>query len=378
MHPRFLKSASWWPRGRVPRVASAMPLAWILGVSALPILMELVEIWLVPGARVAWTVQGIAYAYYVLDACVAWATIRTVDPWLRARGVSSTPLRIAAGLVALLAGTLVVYRVLYGVVFPWAMGRPINPRLVVLWWIHGTAVVGVVYGWLVLADGARDDLQSLVSEQLGAARLATALADAERAALEARIEPHFLFNTLAHVRRQYRLDPAQADATLAALIDYLERTLPALRRDDWSVGDECALVEAYLGILVRRFGDRLRFAIELEPGCAPLRLPALAVATLVENAVRHGISPKAAGGEVRIEARLTDGASPALRIRVDDDGVGLGRKPSSGAGIGLATVRARLQGVFGERAALTIESRPGGGVRATIAVPVVPAAGVSP
>jgi len=349
-----------------------MPLAWILGASAAPILLELVELRLLSGARIAWTVLVIAYAYNVLDACVAWAAIRWVDPWLVRRGVRSTRRRIAYGLAALVAGTLAVYFALYGLVFPRAMGRPINPRVVVTWWIHGTAIAGVIYAWLVLGSAARADTQSLLSAQLETDQLATALADAERAALEAQIEPHFLFNTLAHVRRQYRLDPAQADATLDALIDYLDRTLPALRRADWTVADECALVEAYLGILVRRFADRLRFAIEVDPGCASLPLPALTVATLVENAVRHGLAPKTAGGEVRVAARLAGDARPALRIDVDDDGVGL--KPASGSGLGLATVRARLQGAFGERGTLTIASREGGGVRATLAVQGVRAA----
>ena len=359
-----------------PRIApkgALAPLAWILAASALPILLELVELAFIPGSRIAWRIQGIAYAYYVLDGCVAWTAIRTLDPWLVRRGMRSAPARIACGLAALVVGTLVVYGLLYGVAFPRALGRPMNPKMVLPWWIHGTAVVGVCYAWLVLARAGRAQLQERLSAQHEIDGLATALADAERAALEAQIEPHFLFNTLAHVRRQYRLDAAEADATLGALIDYLERTLPALRRADWSVADECSLVDAYLGILARRFGQRLRYAIELDPRCAALRLPALTIATLVENAVRHGLAHKAAGGEVRIAAHLVEGPPAGLRVVVDDDGVGLGHKPSSGTGLGLATVRARLEGAFGDPAALSIASRPGGGVRATVTVRAEPA-----
>ena len=345
---------------------AASPLAWILAAAAAPIALELVEIKVAPDGRIAWTVLVIAYAYYVLDALVAWAAIRWVDPWLQRRGARTVAARLALGLPVLGAGTLAVYGLLYGLVFPRAMGRPINPQVVVIWWIHGTAIVGVIYAWLVLGSHARADLQSLLAAQLETDQLATALDDAERAVLEAQIEPHFLFNTLAHVRRQYRLDPAQADATLDALIDYLERTLPALRRDDWTVADECALVGAYLGILERRFAQRLRFAIALAPGCGTLRLPALTVATLVENAVRHGLAPKAAGGEVRVEARIAGGARRDLHVVVADDGVGL--KAASGSGLGLATVRARLHGAFGDRGTLTIAPRAGGGVCATLAV----------
>ena len=351
------------------RLAPIAPLAWILAASALPILLELAELAFLPGARIAWRIQGIAYANYALDGCVAWAVLHTVDPWLVRRGLRAAPGRIAGGLAAVAVGALVVYALLYGIAFPRALGRPINPRMLVPWWMHGTAAVSVCYAWLVLARAAREALQQRLSAQGEVDGLASALADAERVALEAQIEPHFLFNTLAHVRRQVRLDAAEADATLLALIDYLERTLPALRRTDWRVADECSLVDAYLGLLARRFGARLRYAIELDPRCAALPLPALTVATLVENAVRHGLAHQARGGEVHIVAGLDDSG---LRVVVDDDGVGLGRTPSSGAGLGLATVRARLEGAFGDAATLTIAARPGGGVRATMAVRAAP------
>ncbi len=347
------------------RFAPLAPLAWILAASALPILLELVELAFLPGVRIAWRIQGIAWAYYALDGCVAWAVLHSVDPWLVRRGVRAAPGRLAGGLAALAVGTVAVYALLYGIAFPHALGRPMNPKMVVPWWMHGTAVVGLCYAWLVLARAARAALAQRLSAQGEVDGLASALADAERAALEAQIEPHFLFNTLAHVRRQVRLDAAEADATLLALIDYLERTLPALRRADWRVADECSLVEAYLGLMARRFGPRLRYAIELDPRSATLPLPALTVATLVENAVRHGLAHRARGGEVRIVAALADAG---LHVVVDDDGVGLGQEPSTGTGLGLATVRARLEGAFGDAATLTITDRPGGGVRATVAV----------
>ena len=137
----------------------------------------------------------------------------------------------------------------------------------------------------------------------------------------------------------YRVEEASADRVLGTLIDYLERALPALRRSDWTVGDELQLVELYLSLIEQRFGGRLCFSIAAPPGAASCPLPALTVATLVENAVRHGLGPKAGNGTVRVAGALDGGI---VRIDVADDGVGL--RQTSGSGLGLATVRARLRG----------------------------------
>ena len=183
--------------------------------------------------------------------------------------------------------------------------------------------------------------------------------------LEAQIEPHFLFNTLAHVKRHYQQDAPEAEHMLAALIDYLDRALPSLRCATWTLGHELDLIRVYLGILERRFGERLRFDITACGPCLARALPALTVSTLVENAVRHGLSPKPEGGTVSICAQL-DPAGDALLITVQDNGVGL--LAGSGGGLGLAMVRARLHGMFGEAASVCVKPQGGGGVLATISI----------
>lgn len=198
------------------------------------------------------------------------------------------------------------------------------------------------------------------SENLG-----TALARAELAMLEAQVEPHFLFNTLAHIKRQYRKDPAAADRMLGALIEYLERALPAVRSAEWTVGDEIGLIEVYLNILALRFGEQLRFVISMQEPVRSIHLPGLTVATLVENAVRHGLAPKKDGGTVTVDAMIE---AETVVIAVCDDGVGL--RMSSGSGLGLATTRARLRSVYADKATLHVEPRQPKGVRAVLTIPV--------
>jgi LytS/YehU family sensor histidine kinase len=118
-------------------------------------------------------------------------------------------------------------------------------------------------------------------------------------------------------------------------------------------------------LLAQRFGERLQFQISLAPACGLIAFPALAIATLVENAVRHGLGPKAGNGTVRIDVTADDG--DGVLIAVSDDGVGL--RQGSGNGIGLATVRARLRSRFGAAAALRVEPQAEGGVCAAILLP---------
>ncbi len=183
--------------------------------------------------------------------------------------------------------------------------------------------------------------------------------------LQAQIEPHFLFNTLANVGSLIESDPAQAKKLLDRLNDWLRVALARARSDHATLGDELDMLDNYLNILRIRFGTRLHWRIEATEAARLAAFPPMLLQPLVENAVRHGIEPKLGGGEITIHAN-TENAS--LRILVSDSGVGLNEKSCAGAG--LDNVRARLDALFGESCRLTLENQAGDGAVATLELPL--------
>jgi signal transduction histidine kinase len=190
---------------------------------------------------------------------------------------------------------------------------------------------------------------------------------AELRTLQAQVEPHFLYNTLASVQSLVRRDPARADEMLDHLHEHLRRSLPAMRSEQSTLAREAQLARSYLSIMRIRMDERLAFRIEVPDELAHEPFPPMMLSTLVENAIRHGIEPSARGGTVVISAeRVPQG----LAVSVVDDGVGLGASTAtSGSGLGLSNVRERLRALFGEQASLRVESGDAGGVRACIVVP---------
>ncbi len=191
------------------------------------------------------------------------------------------------------------------------------------------------------------------------------LAEARLQLLQAQVEPHFLFNTLAHLRRLAQTDPTEARAMLADLLRYLQEALPSLRSDRTTLGSELSLVSAYLALHQRRLGQaRLRWHLDVAPGVRGIALPANSLLTLVENALKHGIAPLVGGGDVRVHASLE---GEQLVVTVADTGRGMGA--SSGHGTGLATLRARLQAQHGDAASLTLHLNQPQGLVATLRLP---------
>ncbi len=193
-------------------------------------------------------------------------------------------------------------------------------------------------------------------------RFARQSVQAELKLLQAQVEPHFLFNTLANVRHLVQAGSADALPMLDHLIHYLRTALPEVRRDSTTLGREAELARAYLEIMRMRIGE-LSFAIDVPAGLAAHEFPPLMLMTLVENAVKHGVAP-AGHGEIRIAARQADG-----RIEVDviDDGRGLGG--GIGQGVGLSNVRGRLKALYGDDARLSLESGASGGTCARLEIP---------
>ena len=189
-------------------------------------------------------------------------------------------------------------------------------------------------------------------------------AEAQLRLLQAQIEPHFLFNTLANIESLLDTDPPRARAMLEAFSDHLRAGMGQLRVDETTLGAELEMAANYLRLLQIRMGARLRFAVDAAPDARAALLPPLLLQPLVENAIRHGLEPKLAGGEVRIQA-LVDGGR--LRIRVVDDGLGQDAPAGQGAGMALANIRARLRHRYGERASLDLLH--GAGTSATLELP---------
>lgn len=191
--------------------------------------------------------------------------------------------------------------------------------------------------------------------------------EAQLKMLQAQVEPHFLFNSLANVASLIEADPPLAGRLLDALIRYLRASLSRTRAEGGTLGDELGLLTAYLDVLKIRMGARLGYDVEVPGELLAAPMPPMLLQPLVENAIRHGLEPKIEGGRVRIAARR-EGAT--LAVTIADDGLGFNDSgKASGSGIGLGNVRARLAALYGERGRLRVEAPSDGGVVATVVIP---------
>jgi hypothetical protein len=196
------------------------------------------------------------------------------------------------------------------------------------------------------------------------------LTEARLQALQAQVEPHFLYNTLANVQALIEVDPPAAGVMVGHLIDYLRAALPKMRESNSTVAQEVELARAYLNILQMRMGERLRFDIALEPAAASCALPPLMLPSLVENAIKHGLEPVRQGGHIEIFARIENAS---LVIGVRDNGRGLQTAQNETIdGVGLTNIRERLQAMYGDQASLMLDENPEGGVCARITLPLTP------
>jgi signal transduction histidine kinase len=237
-------------------------------------------------------------------------------------------------------------------------------------------LVGSVYhafallAWSVLYVGIKHH-ERMHAERERALRAEADLHQARLRALRFQINPHFLFNTLNAVSTlvvEGRGD--DATAMIARLADFLRLTLAGEQVPEIPLAEELDFVERYLEIEQVRFGARLAVRIDAGEGLGGCRVPALILQPLVENAVKHAVAPREAGGRIDVRARRS---GDALLLAVEDDGPGpadAATRPGPAAGIGLANTRERLVQRYGETAALTLDAREGGGTRATIRIPL--------
>ena len=231
-------------------------------------------------------------------------------------------------------------------------------------------LVGLVFGGIAAGFFWLREHNAKLEVELRARELARLEAEKQSLAaqlrlLQAQIEPHFLFNSLANVSALIDANPKLAGTLLDALIRYLRSSLLRTRAEGGSLGDEVALLTAYLDVLKIRMGDRLAYEFEIPQALLALDFPPMLLQPLVENAIRHGLEPKLAGGRLHMSAAMENGV---LRIRVADDGIGLVAAP--GEGVGLSNIRARLAALYGPQARLLVSSGVGAGVTATLELPL--------
>lgn len=225
----------------------------------------------------------------------------------------------------------------------------------------------VATSWTVL-EGMRTRLEettlALRTKELDEERARKLATEAQLAALESRVHPHFLFNTLNTIAALIQEDPAEAERTVGRLAALLRFSLDATAAGSTPIQQELTIVRDYLEIESARFGDRLHFDIDLDPQIADAPIPPLSIQTLVENAVKHGLSTRREGGRIRVSAHRNGGA---IAIDVADNGEQFSAPPFP-AGHGLDNVQGRLRALYGSRATLRL-SREGDWTTAAIRLP---------
>jgi hypothetical protein len=289
-------------------------------------------------------------AYLGLDAaCLRWRAGR----WQRLAWMTLAFYALALGYTLLGMG----WRSRFAVAPDLGFAAVLAGRLAIV----AAYLVGVQTLWL----RARDAEARAQQARLAAATLERESRQRRLQLLRAQLEPHFLFNTLANMRRLYRTEPERAGPMMQSLKCYLRAALPRVRRDDATLGDELALVQAYLMLISMRMPARLAWHVDDASGCAGLAFPPMLVLTLVENAIRHGIEPSPTGGRVDVSAQARGGW---LSVHVRDSGVGLDAAQPSGTGVGLTNARSQLRARFGPQARLALLRRQPG-VEAVITLP---------
>ena len=307
---------------------------------------------------------AVNFVYSQCIGLIVWLTFEAMRSLLwpdrQASGRLFAPTLLVSILAGWLGGTFLA-SVILG--HPWG----VKIHLASLMITAAAGFTAVMYG-REREKAARLDAQAAL-ERSRAETVERQVAEARLRLLQAQVEPHFLFNTLANLQALIPVDPARAQKMLANLNDFLRAALLAARKERNTLGEEFDLLRAYLEIVAIRMGDRLKYRIELPESLAEISLPPMLLQPLVENAVKHGLEPKIEGGEVRVQAAAEN---PHLTLSVADDGLGLGGAPNPGTHTGIAQVRERLHAVYGDAASLDLAEDPRGGVTVTLRLPLQP------
>jgi sensor histidine kinase YesM len=213
---------------------------------------------------------------------------------------------------------------------------------------------------------------AVATETAEAESLRRQVLEARMAMMQAQVEPHFLFNTLASIDHLIEFDPKRASQMQRNLISLLRASMPSMRSTDSGLRPldlELAVVRPYLEILKVRMEERLTTEIDVPDGLLSAEFPPMMIQTLVENSIKHGLEPKAEGGNLSVKAEIRHGK---LCVTVADTGLGFAGAAggeTAGTGVGLANIRERLSLLYGSKGTLTIANNPVGGTIVTITVP---------
>ena len=249
----------------------------------------------------------------------------------------------------------------------WLAGRPMsfaetfNPLLMKTFHLNL-----LIYWFIVSVHHAFDYYRQMQSRELRAAELEKRLAQARLQALQIQLNPHFLFNTLHAISSLMHKDVEAADRMMARLSDLLRYALESTEAQEVPLRQELDFLSRYLEIEQTRFGDRLAVGLDIAPDTLDALVPNLVLQPLVENAIRHGIEPRAKPGRIDLRAWCETGK---LKLEVRDNGVGAspGRQPKEG--VGLSNTRARLRQLYGERHRFELRAAPGGGLTVCLELP---------
>ena len=357
---------AWGDASFVARVASALDWQRLAAVALVTLLLSL-------GALVSPTLLdffspveiGLAWLEHLVEMAVIAAALLAAFTVLDEALPRSMPLRLAAISVLLLALSVVLAVFLHAYYADGFEHLPPPLRIFadsLRWGLPAVflALIGDVHNRALQTDSAAH------AAELARAQLQQGESERQLALLQAQIEPHFLFNVLGNVRRLYRTRPQAGAEAVGSLMHYLRTALPQLRSRRASLGEEIALVRAYLDLFQLRMGAQLSFSIKIDTGLHDAEFPPMLLGTLVENAIKHGLEP-AGGGHIEVRARRRRNL---LEVTVLDDGAGFGATASSGTGVGLVNVRRQLVARYQSQARLTLEGREPRGARATIAIPL--------
>ena len=262
----------------------------------------------------------------------------------------------------------------------WAIGGPRLPRNApvadALAYFH-LLFVGqlrtnlIIYGLLLFGVMAANYYRRYLAGEQRAAQLQTQLAQAQLQALKMQLHPHFLFNTLNAISELVHKEPETAERMVIQLSDMLRLSLESIGVQEIPLEQELNFLRRYLDIEETRFRDRLKIRTDVAPETLGAYVPNMLLQPLVENAIRHGISPLSRGGSIDIRARRNNGT---LQLQIRDDGRGLpanGENGSRGNGVGLSNTRARLTQLYGAGAfGLDIKSAPDAGVTVSVTIPL--------